>query len=225
MRLQLKIVDGCIVALLATALSVPTRDAQAQVRRQPKDPFERTVPAIVLDRETMFEAVARIYESAGIVVSVERVLGSEEASAGDRKFTATIPGGKPATVLDEICALDGRYAWSRYGNMVNVYPRSVIGDANYLFNRAIPTFRLNGVNDPGSAAIQAVDELPGPRALLIVLEVGGFNFAKPWTVNVDDVTLRQAADRIAQHLCQTCGWQLMGTRTAPRIMFFRKLKP
>jgi len=209
---------GILVSIGASGLK-----AQPSPRKQ-IDPFNRYIPAIQLSQQTIFEAFAKVYESSGIVVSVERTLGNTKAEE-DRKFTASIRGGTVSTVLNEICALDQRYAWSRDGNMVNVYPWKVVGDQNYLFNRRIPIFNLNAASEADSAAIQAVDELPGQRSQLIVLGTGGTSFNKPWTVSLKGLTLRQALNRISEHLCPSCGWQLLrGLRSEPTIMFFHKLQ-
>lgn len=207
------------VTLLATATG-----SSAQRARTSVDPFSRVVPTIRLVHQTIFESFARVYESTGIVVSVERVLGSVH-SEPDATFTATIQGGSPATVLDEICALDRRYAWSRDGGMVNVYPWKTVADRNYLFNRRIPIFHLDAVPQADSAVIRAVDELPGKRSQLIVLGTGRTDFASPWTITLKNLTLRLAVNRIAQHLCVSCGWQVLpGKASQPVITFYRRLQ-
>lgn len=212
-----------LAVLAALCASLAWAESQQRIVR---DPFQRSVPAIVLNGQTIFQAIARLYVSTGIVVSVERMLDDKGTGEMDRKFTATIPAASTTVVLNEICALDGRYAWSRDGNVVNIYPSKTLGDPNYLFNRRIPVFHLNAVSQASSAAIQADEELPGPRSQLILLGAGGTDFAKPWTVTLKNLTLRMAMNRIAQHLCATCGWQLLKSRSSePTVMFYYKLQP
>lgn len=55
-------------------------------------------------------------------------------------------------------------------------------------------------------------------------EFGKLDFEKPWTTTMEDMNLRQAINRIAEHLCATCGWQLSGTTDIPTIMFYRRLQ-
>lgn len=205
------------------ALLMPSQCFHAQDEKK-MDPFERTVQTFSLDRQTVFEAIARLHEATGVVVSVERSLTATQVTQADQEFTATIAGGKTEVVLNEICALDGRCAWTRDGNMVNIYPRKVKADPNYVFNRKISVFQLDNVADAGTAAIRAMRETTGPPAQLVVLEAGNYDFAAPWTVKFTDVTLRQAINRIAAHLCGTCGWQLTGTKAAPTIIFYRNLQ-
>lgn len=232
-----QILQRSIPALIALALfSAPVTHAQPYPETS-VDPFQRIVPTIVLSHQTMFEAFAKLYAATGIVVSVERVLAPANRidatdvldDRTDPRFTATIASGDATKVLDEICALDGRYAWSRDGNMANVYPWATVSNPDYLFNRRIPIFQLTGQKNPGTAAVDAVAGLPGAGAQsvppLVVVGVGAFDFAQPWTIAFRDITVRQAINRIAQHLCTTCGWQLVGTKEPPTLMFYRRLKP
>lgn len=70
--------------------------------------FDQTAPPIRLINQTIFQAFAELYQSTGIVISVERILG-RNGPLVDERFTATIRGGKPFQVLNDICALDRRY--------------------------------------------------------------------------------------------------------------------
>lgn len=220
MRMLHKLSCAALSLVLLQVGNIATNKAQPKTSR---NPFSRAVPSITLRRQTMFIAIAKLYESTGIVVSVERVLGAEPAGGMDRKFTVTLKGGKPRQVLDEICRLDNRYTWSRDGGVVNVYPRSSGGDPRYLFNRKILTFHLTSAKSAAIAAIEAADQVTGPRPQLIVLQTGGLEFDEPWTVTLRDLTLRQAINRVATHLCEGCGWQLTGAKSAPTIVFYRKL--
>lgn len=208
----------CLVGLL-----IPFRHLRGQAANK-TDPFDYRVQTFTLNHQTLFDAIGRLHEATGVVISVERVLSTTSASEADEEFTSTIPGGKPDVVLNEICALSGRYTWSREGKMVNIYPRDVARDQSYLFNRRIPAFSLQEVSDAPTAAIRAVRELPGNPAQLIILEAGNYDFRQPWTVEFKNLTLRQAINRIAEHLCSTCGWQLTGTRATPTVVFYRNLQ-
>lgn len=213
-----------IVTLVLLFAVIGTTAARAS-QKHSDDQFDRTAPPIRLVHQTIFQAFAELYQSTGIVISVERILGRNGA-VPDRRFTATIRGGKPAQVLNEICTLDSRYAWSRDGNVVNVYPWNTVGDRKYLFNRRIPSFELRNVSKAATAAIEADEQLPGERSQLIILGTGGDDFAEPWSVKLRNLTLRAAMNRIAQHLCSSCGWQLLsGKSSEPILVFYRKLQP
>src|ERR1700722_5864048 len=125
------IVRRFLAALLACGIAASTlhfaaQRLQARIEDKP-EPFERITPTFQLSHQNIFEAIARLNESTGIVVSVERVLDAEGASHADSEITATIAGGKPLAVLNEICDLDARYTWARDGNVVNIFPRRVVG--------------------------------------------------------------------------------------------------
>ena len=210
------------LVLLFTATSTPIARA---AQKHSGDQFDQTAPRIRLVHQTIFQAFAELYQSTGIVISVERILG-KYGPVADKRFTATIRGGKPAQVLNDICALDRRYAWSRDGNVVNVYPWRTVDDPKYLFNQRIPSFELRGVSKAATAAIEADEQLPGKRSQLIILGTGGDDFAEPWSVKLQNVTLRAVMNRIAQHLCSSCGWQLLpGKGSEPVLVFYRKLQP
>jgi len=202
---------------------IVNQSLDAQSSGHQRDRFERLVPGFELKNETMFQAIGRLYEATGIVVSVEKTLDSGGSIQPDRQFSSKIAGGRPQTVLDEICALDPQYTWSRDDDMVNIYPASTRADTSYVFNRRLPAFRMAEVEDAATAAIQAVRQSSGAPAQLLVMEAGDYTFEKPWTANFTGLTVRQAMNRIAEHLCSTCGWQLTGARATPTVIFYRRL--
>lgn len=213
-----------LVSLVLLYVAIGTTIARA-AQKHGGGQFDQTAPPIRLINQTIFQAFAELYQSTGIVISVERILG-RNGPLVDERFTATIRGGKPFQVLNDICALDRRYAWSRDGNVVNVYPWKTVGDPKYLFNQRIPSFELHDVSKAATAAIEADEQLPGKRSQLIILGTGGDGFAEPWSVKLGTVTLRIALNRIAQHLCSSCGWQLLpGKGSEPVLVFYRRLQP
>lgn len=212
-----------LTLFIAAMFLIVNQSLDAQPPGHQRERFERLVPGFELKNETMFQAIGRFYEATGIVVSVEKPLDSGENIQPDREFSSKIAGGRPQTVLDEICALDPQYTWSRDDDMVNIYPASTRVDASYVFNRQLPTFRMAEVEDAATAAIQAVRQSSGVPTQLLVMEAGDYTFEKPWTVSFTGLTVRQAMNRIAVHLCGTCGWQLTGARATPTVIFYRRL--
>ena len=53
------------------------------------DPFELKVQTFSLNHQTVFEAISRLHEATGVVVSVEKVLSTSEANQADQEFTTT----------------------------------------------------------------------------------------------------------------------------------------
>lgn len=201
---------------------------RAQLAQEPtiepkKDPLAQKIAVIELEDETIGHAIGRLNQSYDVAISIEGIL-PEQGTVANPKFQAKVENRTLSEVLTWLCALDGRYAWSRDGNMVNLFPKAQGDDPHYLFNRRLSVLHFQDIRQSGDAALEVVRQLGDPTEHLIFLGVGGTqSFAKPWTETFNDITVRQALNRIAQQLGPSYGWQIGGTSNQRMIMFHYKL--
>jgi hypothetical protein len=82
---------------------------------------------------------------------------------------------------------------------------------------------LDKVSDVANAAIQIVNQLPGPRQQIATLGTRSFAFSQPLTREFHNVTVRQAFNEIARLLGPTYGWQFSGADDFRLIIFHERL--
>lgn len=128
-------------------------------------------------------------------------------------------------VLNRICALDGRYGWSRDGNSINLFPKASLNDQNYFFSRALRELSLRDIRKVADAVLAIDRESGDPSGGVIYMGIGpAQTFAEPWNAEFTDITVRQALNQVARHLGPTYGWQIGGTTKARLILFHYKLE-
>ncbi|SRR5712692_1144513 len=201
-------------------LGLPAQESTTPVK---KDPLDQVVESVQLRNESIFDEIARLSQAFDISISIEGILPATGTVVNPR-FTARTDNQTIASVLSWLCVLDARYTWTRDGNMINLFPRAFLGDKSYFFNRLLPEVRFQELRESGVAAMEVVHQLGDPNENLYFMGIGGTqSFAKPWTVTIRDITVRQALNRIAQQLGPTYGWQIGGTTNQRMLMFHYKL--
>jgi hypothetical protein len=211
------------VIALALTLGVRIDLAQDSSKGAEKDPFDQKVTVVELRDETIFDAIGRLNQSYDVAISIEGIL-PDQGVVTNPKFRGEIENRTLGEALTWLCTLDGRYTWTRDGTMANLFPTKFRDDPHYFFNRSLPILKFQDARQSGEAAIDVVHQLGDPAEHLIFLGIGGTQaFPKPWTATFNDITVRQALNRIAQQLGPTCGWQIGGTTNARLIMFHYKL--
>jgi hypothetical protein len=85
---------------------------------------------------------------------------------------------------------------------------------------------LNVPASADDAVMKMVDQLPGPREQIAVMQVGmSLNFADPWSTTLKSLTVRQVFDLIARQLGPTYGWQSSGAQDFRIVTFHEGLLP
>jgi hypothetical protein len=187
------------------------------------DPFDQKVALVELREETIFDAIGRLNQSYDVAISIEGILPNQGTIANP-KFQAKIENRTVSEVLTWLCALDGRYMWVRDGTMANLFPKTLHNDSHYFFNRRLSVLKFEQVQQLDDAVLAVVHQLDDPNEHIVFLGIGGTqSFAQPWTAKFHDITVREALNRIAEHLGPTYGWQIGGTTKARIIMFHYKL--
>jgi hypothetical protein len=143
-----------------------------------------------------------------------------------RTFDTWIAAGTLTGSLNSLCDLDPTFSWQGIGHTVNVFPRALAKDSSYLFNKEIDDLELKGVADAQEAVFAVVDQAPGQKQQIAVLQSGrSLRFAKPWTASFKNISVREAFDRIADQLGPTSGWQFEGATDFRVITFHDGISP
>ncbi len=115
-------------------------------------------------------------------------------------------------ILDILCSMDVRYTWSQDGATINVYPRSKLGDTSYFLNRRLNRWQINDITDVQQGLLAIVEQLPGPREQVAITQFGGsLSYPNAWKETFQNITVRQAINRVAGHLGARTYWQLTGS--------------
>jgi hypothetical protein len=211
---------GVLLILQAHALQTPPA---------PSDPFLQKTPGFALDHQTIVDGIAKLSEETDIPYSVEFPLGRTISGSASRlkSLNARIPSNTLVAVLDQLCQLDGSFAWIRIGNSAHLLPRALEGNPDYLLNRKLSVLELHDVGDAQKAVFQVVNQLSGDKKEQIAVMQSGVSlaFSRAWTATLRDITVREAFDRIAQQLGGTCGWQFGGAADFRVLTFHQRLLP
>jgi hypothetical protein len=192
------------------------------------DPFDRRISEVKLVDQTVIDGFAIVSGMTGLPVSVEHALGTtiSQPSPTAKKLSATVPPGKTSEVLDRLCDLDTAFTWIRIGNMVNLVPRVLISDQNYLLNKKVERLMFNGIPDGQEAVFHVVNSLPGPKEQIAVFQPSmSLTFSRPWTAEYTQTTVRELFDKIAQQFGPSYGWQFSGAQDFRTITFHQSIRP
>jgi len=212
-----------IFALLALALasgqSSPVQDTP--VRLTP--PLEQRVLHFELSDAILRDGIAELSSKSieGLHLGVEEVL-REDINDGPRTrsphFSLRLENKTLREILDALCDADSRYMWSSDGVSINVYPKAVLGNRSYLLNYELE--RITAIDIPNP------DQGLTPLAKLLPNEQIGYagvgndpEYAKPWTVTFEHLTVRQYINRIAEHLGPRSSWIWQGSRKERMFTF------
>ncbi len=200
----------------------------AQLPLPVSDPFQQRVGGMQLSDQDVIDGIVLLSQGSTLAVSVEHELG--QAISGippqPKSFVTAVGPGAVSEVLDELCALDPTFTWIKNGNMVNVLPSALAHDPNYFLNRTISQLTLTDMPGAQEAVFRTVDQLPGPKEQIAVMQVGtSVSFARSWSTVLHEITIREVFDLIARQLGPTYGWQLSGAKDFRIITFHQGLSP
>lgn len=210
--------------LIALAATAPAQQPPAA----PPDPFRERVPGVTLNDQDVIDGVAMLSRSNALAVSVEYQLGPTISGPAPQPKTlnAIVGPGTVEEILDGLCSLDHTFTWFRNGGMVNVLPRALVNDPAYLLNRKLGELTFQEVRQADDAVIKIVDQLPGTREQIAIMQTGtSVTFARPWSVKLQNVTVREVFDLIAQQLGPTYGWEFGGAQDFRIITFHQGILP
>jgi hypothetical protein len=175
--------------------------------------------------QTLFDGLAKLSsERIPLALGFEEVLKGKFADPPmqDPRFSVEFQNKTVREILDTLCGMDARYAWSREGTTINVYPRAVIGDPTYLPNRQLDRLAVTNLPDPEHALLAIIQQPAPPQEQIGYAGVGGdSSYTEPWTVTFRDLTVRQTINRLATDMGPRSQWIFYGSRDFRSFAFFK----
>lgn len=214
-----------VLAILST-LAIPG-GSTARAQDIP-DPLDKRLGGFELLNETFVDGLAKIDGQTEFGIAVELLLKERlsDANISYTRFTSHVPRGTIRDVLNYLCSLDPHFSWSRYKQIINVYPRntSVLGD-KYFMNRRLSDTIVE-ISDPAEGIFSTTAALPGSLEQIAFSQSGALpGFSRPWNLSSHGRTLREACDEIALHMGTGYGWTLGGANEFRVIRFHARLLP
>jgi hypothetical protein len=188
--------------------------------------LSRRVPQFTLLQGTIYDGLKSL--SAGPVpfaFGFEEVLKEKfsDTEIRDPRFDLRLENKTVRNILDALCASDSRYTWSSDTFTVNVHPRATAADVTYLLNRRLPRLELAGITDIDQGLLAVVHQLPPPEEQVAHVQTGGDSSypLEPWHASFQDLSVRQAMNRLVAHMGQHACWIFHGSRDFRAFTFFR----
>lgn len=221
-RLKFILSISCLIALL-TLNSSHSSKGQTQEADLP-DSTEQKIGPIILENEYFVDGLAKLnIQTQGVGFAIEFLPGTRDSPPPpDSRFSTERSSGTVKDALDWLCGLDPRYTWKHEGRIINIIPRDMLSDPNYLFNRKLSSLRfvdLRRANDTLDKIFKPVSKL---NESVISLDDAG-SFSRPWTVAFENISVRDALDRVAENLGPGHGWMVYGNNETRIINFYERL--
>jgi len=215
------VASAALFVMLLSVLSAQTVDADkgAELLRS-------RVSKFVVHQGTIFEGVAKLSsEQEGLALAFEDILRTKisDAAASDVRFDLQLENQTFSNILDALCQADPRFTWSNSSTVINVYPRSTIGDDSYLLNRRLSDTELKNITDAEQAVFGVIAHLPPPFEQIALAQAGGdTSYGSPWNPHFHDTNVREAFNLIAQRLGPRAGWVFNGSKEFRTLGFHNR---
>jgi hypothetical protein len=81
-------------------------------------------------------------------------------------------------------------------------------------NRKLKRLELKGLTDVQQGLLAIVDQLPPPSEQVAIAQIGGaYSYPEePWTMNYENITVRQAVNRLVVHMGERGSWAFTGSK-------------
>jgi hypothetical protein len=217
-------------ALVLTAtLAIPSPQPSAQQARIETDSqstLEIKVPEFELRNETLLDGLWKLArQPVDFGFGFEKVLkGSlSDPEIPDPHLNLHMEAKTLREILNALCEADSRYMWSKDGATVNVYPRAIVNDPSYLLNRRFQRFELKNATDTQDGLLAIARQLSPPAIEQIAeAQIGGADPypPEPWTLVLENVTVRQVVNHLAAHGGSHGIWIFGGSKDFRAFGFF-----
>ncbi|HEV3480880.1 MAG TPA: hypothetical protein VGR97_00975 [Candidatus Acidoferrales bacterium] len=214
-----------ILIVLGLLLISPATSAQKLSKVGAASPLDTRMPDFTLDDKSILTGVRMLEkESLGIHFGFEEILTHKfsDPKAPYPKITVRLEHPTARDVLDALCAADPRYMWSDDGNATNIYPRATVGDPSYLLNRELEVFQVQDITQIDQGLLAIVRQLPPPVEQVAHVQIGGGSGEYPpvpWTAVFNNITVRQALNRLVAHVGPNALWVFYGSQEFREFAF------
>jgi hypothetical protein len=216
-----------LLALLLTAVRSGGVEAQQpNGQGAPVDKFLNTnVPEFEMSGENLLDGLRKLAHSPapfgfGFEIPLKRRFADPDIE--DYRFDLRLQNKTIREILDALCEADPPYTWSTDEGTVNVFPRAIINDDQYLLNRKLDKFELKNATKVDDGLFAIAHQLSPPFEQVAHMQFGGDDRypPEPWTVAYQNVTVRQVVNRLATH-GGACGqWTFGGAMDFRAFAFF-----
>lgn len=146
----------------------------------------------------------------------------------DVRFSLQLHDKTVREVLDALCRADPRYTWSINESTINVYPLATVDNPSYLLNRELRTLRIEGITQTDQGLFAIARQLPPPTEQVAEVQFGGgggLYLPEPWTAVSENLTVRQAVNRLAAHIGPHGSWIFYGSEEFREFAFLKGVVP
>jgi hypothetical protein len=200
--------------------------SRAAVQDLPKENrLDSRVPQFELNKESLLDGLWKLARgSVPFGFGFEKLLKSKlsDPDTPDPSLTLHLQNKSMREILDALCEADPRYTWSADDGIVDVFPRATVGDDSYLLNRRLPRFELKNATDIQNGLLAIARQLPPPVEQIAEAQLGGGDPypPEPWSIALEDVTVREVINRIASHGGPYGIWIFGGAKDFRAFSFF-----
>ncbi len=214
--------------LLFLTASWPDGVAAQQLSNQPaREPefLEAKVSEFEMSNQTLLDALWRLSRIPALFgFGFEKVLKRRlsDPDIPEPHLSLRLKGKSVRQILDALCQADPRYTWTLDGATVNVFPKDVANEPSYLLNRKLEKFELKNATDVQNGLLAIVRQLPPPVEQVAEAQMGGADPypLEPWTVTMENLTVRQVVNRLAAHGDPCAAWIFGGSKDFRTFGFF-----
>lgn len=214
--------------LIVTVLTFLSFDSALAVGFGPEKagsapPLTRKVQHFDLVDKTLIDGIAQLSTAQdSLHIGIEEILRDKhsDSSVQEIRFSLHLKDVTVKYILDTLCNFDARYAWSVDHLSINIYPRGITEDREYLLNHEIQQLSLDNVPDADQALTPLARHFPGEQ--MGYLQAGGdVTYLQPWNAVFHDLTIREFINRVAEHLGPSSSWIFQGSKDE-RMFTFQK---
>jgi len=185
------------------------------------------ISAFNLNDETIEVGLKRLASGpAAFAMGFEHELKSKQTDPPiqDPRLTLHLTATTVRGALDAMCYADGRYTWSTDDAFINVYPTKTVNLGSYLMNRRLTKLDLKGLTDIQQGLLAIVNQLSPPKEQVAIAQIGGDDTypAEPWTSRYENLTVRQAINRLVRHMGERASWAFTGSTDFRAFAFNRQ---
>ncbi|MFI5176281.1 MAG: hypothetical protein ACHQKY_15580 [Terriglobia bacterium] len=203
----------CALVLLWFLSPVGLRGQGSKPNEATADLLQQPIQELSLENQRFMDGIVKLDTLvSGLGFSVEYILSPPRAPLPtDPRFTTKITGVTLAEALEWLCKLDPRYTWSRDGTTINIFPRTSLEEKNYYFTRKLSHLVFREERNAYDAVEKVLTPISSPKEAVLTLK-GVRDYQTPLSATFTNITVREALNRLIQHLSPTEGWMVFGNQ-------------